>query len=165
MVTESKTLYHSLDDQAYKAVLADGRLYGQVILHPREGYSRGANLTTDKSASQSFIREFRGMGQWKAADEPPRLLTLTFEVPGDLAEFAGLTHGLGCPEYATALTVDARDLPDEYFARRHAGAFPYLKEQAVQDQDRGLRRFYQVPLEYLTGVEPVEYEYRGVRYP
>lgn len=165
MNSEMLTVYHSTDNHSLERVRATNKLFGHESLNPPEGYSGEANLTTDKQASQAFIRAYRGGDQWTAAEGPPHLVTLTFQIPAQLIKKVGTTHLFNCPECATTLTVDARDIPDLYFANRHAGTSPLTKEQAILDQDSGKRRFYEVPLDFLKKVETVEYEYRGIRYP
>lgn len=164
MTPETVTIYHSTDRLGLERAQSVGKLFGQELLNPNDGYSGGANLTTSKAASQEFIIAYRGSGQWTGAEGPPNLVTLTFDIPIDLAKHVGKTHLLDCPEYATTVTVDARDIPDVYFENFHAGRCPITKERAIIDQDRGRVRFYQVPFEWLTATEKVDYKYRGVCY-
>jgi len=164
MTPETVTVYHSTDRLGLERAQSVGKLFGQELLNPHDGYSGGANLTTDKAASQEFIRVYKGDGQWTGAEGPPNLVTLTFEIPIELAKHVGNTHLLGCSEYATTVTVDARNMPDVYFENCHAGRYPMTKEKAIIDQGKGRVRFYQVPFEWLAATEKVDYEYRGVCY-
>lgn len=165
MSSEKVSLYHSTDDAGLKQILNSGRLFGSQELEPKKGYSDGANLTTDPEASQAFIRHYRGSGQWTENEGPPQLVMLTFIIPVELIVNTGITHIFECQEYATNLTVDAKDIPDSYFENRHAGRFPWSKEQAIREQASGKVRFYEVPLDFLEDTEVVIYKYKDVTYP
>lgn len=160
-------LYHSTDRAGYEMASVMGRLFGQEILHPPSGYSGAANLTTDKEAARAFILNYRGSGQWTVAEGPPELFILTFSLPNRLLKYVGTTRYLGSEEYATILTVDVRDLPDQYLENQHAatGVHRITRSEALKLQLRRERRFYQVPFEYYRGVEPVQFTWEGVTYP
>jgi len=132
---------------------------------PSDGYSGGSNLTTDKHASQQFIIDYRGKGQWRLVDGLPRLVTVAFGMPQKLVKHVGKTRFYGCDEYATHLTVDAGDLPWEYLDGIHAGMQPTTKKRAIELQQAGIVRYYEVPLGYLTSVETVVFTYQGIAYP
>jgi len=165
---EILTLYHSTDRQCLQSAQKIGTLFGHEVLKPRQGYSGEANLTPDKNASLNFIRIYRGEGRWREIDGPPDLVMLTFQLPQEILKLVGKTHLFGCLEYATTLTVDARDIPRSYFQNYHASSprLTVTKEEEIERQDRGKVRFYQVPMKgYLKQIETVEYSYRGVKYP
>lgn len=162
------TLYHSTDGLALQEAKAMGQLFGHESLQPtREDYSKGANLTPDKKASREFIVIYRGEGQWTIKDGAPDLYTLIFKLPRSLVKYVGKTHLFGCEEYATLLTVDARDISESYFKRQHAGTgmHPMLKATAIALQEQGKIRFYKVPFEFLIKTDPVCYTYKGICYP
>lgn len=158
------TLFHSTDTEGLEGARATGMLFGHEWLVNCGDYSRSGNLTTDPEASQAFIRSMRGEGQWTRAEGPPSLVMLTFQMPDELVKDTGVTHLFGCPEFATTLTIDARDIPPTYFDNWHAGLRAQSKEALIGKQDRGLIRFYGVPLDFLTAVQPVGYDYGGAHY-
>ncbi len=159
------TLFHSTDAKGLEGARQEGMLYGHELLIDREGYSRSGNLTPDPEASQAFIRSYVGEGQWTLAEGPPHLVMLTFQIPDELVRPVGTTHIFGCPEFVTNIDVDARIIPETYFEHLHAGLHAQSKEALVAQQDIGLIRFYGVPLDFLTAVQPVEFDYRGIHYP
>lgn len=165
MSAETLMLYHSTDRAGLEAAQREERLYGRQITKPHVGFSGGSNLTTDKRASREFIVCYKSQGQWREEDGPPELFTLTFSVPVEHVVSVGTTHLFGCNEFATALTVDAREVPDEYLEKQHAGMHPMTRAHAQELQDQGKIRFYQVPWEFLQSIEPVEFTWRGVTYP
>ena len=154
-----KLVYHSTDKAGLEAAQKDKRLFGMERLNPRSGYSGESNLTPDKNASQRFIREFRGNGSWTKSDGPPRLVTLTFTIPEEFLKEVG--------EYATTMTVDVGDLPEQYLHNLHAGTgmVHMTREEACLFQAQGKVRFYEVPLDFLQSVEPVQFTWRGIKYP
>lgn len=167
MSQETITLFHSTDKDGLEATQEIGCLFGCEWIKPHPGYSGGSNLTPDKTASQNFIRSERGQGQWTNADGPPELFTLTFQVPNSLVTPVGTTRYLGCAEFASTMSVDTQDLPDQYLEKLHAGTGLHrmTRETASRLEAQGKIRFYAVPLDYLQSTEPVEYTYNGVTYP
>ena len=167
------TLYHSTDRMGLEAAKGTGRVYGIEKLHKyRPGYSGGSNLTPDRAASIAFIKAYRTDGQWRYIDGPPELFLLTFVIPNRLVKAIGkiplgnkpmFTNG--AEEWATTLTVEVDMLPDQYLQNLHAGMHQMTRDQAREKWSRGDIRFYEMPMDFLTTVEPVEYEYKGVKYP
>ncbi len=158
-------LYHSTDRQSFESIQDHGALIGHYLPHPMEGYSGGANLTSDKQGSLDYIRSFRGSGQWTNAEGPPDLVILTFRLPRSLTINTGVTRYVGCPEFATILPVEAEFIPEVYFHSIEAKHFPMPKTEAIEKERRGEMRFYMMPVEYLVNTEPVSYTFRGVQYP
>lgn len=156
MSPERKTLYHTTDKAALEAIHKCGALLGYERIPPLMGYSGESNLTPDKDSSLMFIIAYRGGGQWTLADGPPELFLLEFSVPADEVKAVGQTHILRCDEYASTLTVDVDDVPDQYLQRLHAGMHRMSRERARDLQVRGKIRFYRVPLEYLIKIEPAK---------
>lgn len=155
MSQERITLYHATDKLALDAMRDAGALFGYEHTPPLMGYSGESNLTPDKDSSLMFITAYRGGGQWTLADGPPELFLLELSIPADEVKAVGQTHILRCDEYASTLTVDVDDVPDQYLQRLHAGMHRMSRERARDLQVRGKIRFYQVPLDYLTKIEPV----------
>ncbi|GEM_PF-4975978 len=155
MSSERITLYHATDKLALNAMRDAGALFGYERTPPLVGYSGESNLTPDRDSSLMFIIAYRGGGQWTLADGPPELFLLEFSVPADEVKAVGQTHILHCDEYASTLTIDVDDVSDQYLQRLHAGMHRMSRERARELQDRGTIRFYQVPLDYLTKIEPV----------
>lgn len=168
MSPESITVYHSTDSEGLKLIRGTGYLIGMEIFNPTRGFSGGSNLTPDKHKSQWFIRDRRGGGQWTDADGPPELFTLEFQLPAELVKNVGITKFYECDECASILDLDLDDnVPDTYLQNLHArtGELVLTREAARLKVLHGELRFYQVPLEFLTNVEPVEYSFAGVTYP
>lgn len=160
MANETITLYHSTDKAGLEGISASGGLFGhESLAHRPAGESGGGNLTPDKDASQAFILAERGAGQWREQDGPPELFTLQFEVSSGEVKFVGETRSYGCPEYTGVHTVDARDIPDGYFDKLHAGnpAYRGTKAAAIEAEERGAIRFYVIPTEDLVRTEQIFY--------
>lgn len=155
MSQERMTLYHSTTEKAFDAIRGDERLFGYERIRPYDRYSGESNLTDDKEISLLFITVYRGGENYQVVKGPPALCLLKFSIPKEEVKFVGETHIFHCDEYACTLTVDADELSDRYLRNLHAGMHQMTRERARHLQEQGILRFYQVPLDYLTSVEPV----------
>lgn len=157
------TLYHSTDRKGLEAARETGKLFGIEKLRKNRSGS-GSNLTPDREGALAFIRAVRAGGRWHPADGAPELFLLTFIIPTELVKFADeISHSAG--GWATTLTVDVDMLPDQYLQNLRGGTEVMTRDYARRKVLCGDIRFYEMPMDYLTSVEPVEYEYKGVKYP
>jgi len=147
---ESILLYHSTDGRSLAGMRNSGGLFGIEPLDRENPRTLGSNLTPDKTASRVIVKTFETYSRFIDG-----LVTVEFELPVAWVKYVRRTPMFGCDEFATTLTVEARDISEDYFSRLDGRSHPFDKNTVVTMQDAGALRCYGVPFEFITKVEPV----------
>lgn len=159
-MSETIRVYHSTTREQINEIQRSGKLYGrQEIVHRRD-CGPDCNLTDDIEAAEVFAKAFRSGGI--SVGMPEELVMLIFDVPAELIVSAGFAEMLNrqylFEVFASRITADPREIPDSYFERRHSKVEESEgREFAIREQEVGWARYYELPLEYLAEIVPIDY--------